>query len=37
MLGMASIIGGALALVTNREKEIKTRINIGTKVIISGK
>ena len=35
MLGMASIIGGALALVTNREKEIKTRTNVGTKVIIN--
>ena len=38
MLGMASIVGGALALVTallattNREKEVKTRINVGTKI-----
>ena len=39
MLGMASIVGGALALVTAlmtkqqiREKEIKTRISIGTQI-----
>ena len=42
MLGMASITGGALALVTAlltkeqiEKKEIKTRTNVGTKVIIN--
>ncbi len=39
MLGLASIIDGSLAdgafnKTTNREKEIKTRINVGTKMII---